>query len=563
MISTAVTQLSDIHFNVILGGFGLFLLGIKFLGDGLRDAAGTKVRDYIEKYTGSLWSSILVGTVITALMQSSTAATVISISLVRAGLMSLRQAIGISIGANLGTTVTAIIIGLNVEELGFYFIFVGALILLFVSRQFYKSVGFIIFGFGITFVGLKIMGEQLALLQHLPEFENFIRVTSENNWLALLAGTVATAVINSSTAVIAIVQQLYGNSEMTMAAASAFVFGSNIGTTLTAVLASFGGSVSTRRAGWFHAIYNILGAVIMMFLIVPYSAFVVWLNGIMGGSPAMAVGINHFVFNLIFTFAIIPFVPMFIRLLEWIIPGEDKIKSREKIQPLDYDLVEHYPEGAMQLAQKTISQMADLVLESFETTNDYLKSKDSEDFDVIQQLEEMVDDLDNNLTRYLLAIVKRGETNVITQDYTKNLESVKSLERISDLNIDLAEFYKQIYENKEEFTKEALEDLESMYKMVLELLKESIQMLNDNDTSGYEKLKEAEDYLRTVEEEFRDKHFTRMAEDICNTKVASSVYVDVLVKLQRVGDHSLRIARYVNAAATADTSFKQELLAHN
>lgn len=552
------TQLSDIHFNVILGGFGLFLLGIKFLGDGLKDAAGTKVRDYIEKYTGSLMSSIVVGTVITALMQSSTAATVISISLVRAGLMSLRQAIGISIGANLGTTVTALIIGLNVEELGFYFVFAGALILLFVSRKFYQSIGTIIFGFGITFVGLKIMGDQLSLLQQLPQFENFIRVTSENNWLALLAGTIATAVINSSTAVVAIVQQLYGNSEMTMAAASAFVFGSNIGTTLTAVLASFGGSVSTRRAGWFHAIYNILGALIMMLLIVPYSSFVVWLNGLLGGSPAMAVALNHFSFNLISTIAIIPFVPMFIRLLEWIIPGTDKIKSREKIAPLDYDLISRYPEGAMQLAQKTTTQMADLTLEALETTQDYLKSKDNEDFDVINQIEEMVDDLDHNLTRYLLEIVKHGDANLMAQDYTRNLEIVKSLERISDLSVDLADFYQLVFEHKEKFSEYAMTDLNELYQNVIEILKESFRMLNNYDASNYEELRENELAIAVKVEAYREKHFKRMADEICDTRVASSVFVDVLVKLERIVDHSIRVAKNVNASSK-EVTLKAEL----
>ncbi len=561
MISTAATQLSDIHFNVILGGFGLFLLGIKFLGDGLKDAAGTKVRDYIEKYTGSLRSSIIVGTIITALMQSSTAATVISISLVRAGLMTLGQAIGISIGANLGTTVTALIIGLNVEELGYYFIFAGALILMFMSRKFYKSIGFIIFGFGITFVGLKIMGEQLSLLQHLPQFEGFIRVTSENNWLALLTGTVATAVINSSTAVIAIVQQLYGNSEMTMAAASAFVFGSNIGTTLTAILASFGGSVSTRRAGWFHAIYNILGALIMMLLITPYSHLIIWINNLVGGSPAMAVAINHFAFNLIFTIVIIPFVPMFIRLLEWMIPGKDKIKSRQKVAPLDYELLERYPEGAMQLAQKNISQMADFSLESFGTTHDYLKTKDNEDFDVISQIEEMVDDLDHNLTRYLLEIVKRGDTNLMAQDYTKNLEIVKSLERISDLNVDLAEFYKMVFEHKEGFSEEALRDLSVMYQLVTDMLHSSFRMLNENDPTGYVKMKDDQENLQRTVDELREKHFQRLADDICDTRVASSVYVDVLVKLERVGDHGVRIAKYVYGSTNVPSkNTEQELV---
>lgn len=208
IFATAMPTFADLGINVILGGFGLFMLGIKLLGDGFKDAAGPKIRDYIEKYTGNLISAILVGTVITAIMQSSTAATVISISLVRAGLMSLEQAIGISIGANIGTTVTALMIGLNIEVLGYYAVFLGAMIMSFTNRKKYKNIGTILFGFGITFVGLQLMSDKLILLQEYPWFENFMLTMSQNSWLALIAGTVTTAIINSSTAVIGVVTGL-------------------------------------------------------------------------------------------------------------------------------------------------------------------------------------------------------------------------------------------------------------------------------------------------------------------------------------------------------------------
>lgn len=541
----SATQASDIHLNIILGGFGLFLLGIKFLGDGLKDIAGTRVRDYIEKYTGSLWSSILVGTVITALMQSSTAATVISISMVRAGLMNLKQAIGISIGANLGTTVTTLIIGLNVEEMGFYFIFIGAIILLFTSRELYKNIGHIVFGFGITFVGLKLMGDQLMLLPALPQFESFIRITSENNWLALGAGTLATALINSSTAVVAIVQKLFGTGYMSMATASAFVFGSNIGTTLTAVLATIGGSVSTRRAGWFHVIYNVLGAFIMMLFINPYAQLVLWVNGLIGGSPEMAVGISHFIFNLISTFAVIPFVPKFISLLEFLIPGEDKINKREKIKPLDYDLIDRYPEGAMQLARKSLVQMSSLALESFETTQKYLNSKDNEDYDVVVQLEDMINDLDNKITKYLLEIAKSSNMNMIAKEYTRNIEISKHIERISDLNIDLIKFYKLVFENRDEFSEEGKHDLEEMYAIAIEVISDSFDVLRTDDTSQFDKLIDKVDRLEELEETFREDHFERMANGTVVAQVAASVYVDILDKLERISVHSFRVAQKV------------------
>ena len=535
---------SEIGISVILGGFGLFMLGIKMLGDGFKEAAGPKIRDYIEKYTGNLISAILVGTVITAIMQSSTAATVISISLVRAGLMSLEQAIGISIGANVGTTVTALMIGLNIEELGYYFMFVGAITLAFSNRKKFRNIGTIVFAFGITFVGLQLMGDRLALLKEFDWFENFMLSMSNTSWLALIAGTLLTAIINSSTAVIALVQKIYESGGMTMIAASAFVFGSNVGTTLTAILASFGGSVSTRRAGWFHAIYNILGAVLMMFIIIPYSHFIENLNIAIGGTLSFGVGLNHFVFNILSTVLVIPFVPLFIKLLKIIIPGEDKIKERAKLLELDYNLIDNFPEGAMQLVQQSTLQMADLVVESIETSHQYLSSRDSEDADVVDQLEEMVNALDVNITQYLLAIAKSSSAGHITETYTQNLEVVKNFERMSDLTTNIVEFYALVFENREQFTPDAIEDLNTMYSLLLNIIKRSMAIYGGGSMNDFESLLKDEEYLDLIEKKYREKHFQRMAEGVCDGKVTSSVYVDILGILERIGDHAINVARY-------------------
>lgn len=539
-----VAQFSDIAFNVILGGFGMFLLGIKLLGDGFKDAAGSKIRDYIERYTGNLLSAILVGTVITALMQSSTAATVISISLVRAGLMSLEAAIGISVGANLGTTVTALMIGLNIEAMGYYFVFIGAIILL--TKKRYKSVGQIFFGLGITFVGLELMSDQLIILQDVPQFEAYLVKMSDNPWLALLAGTIGTAVINSSMAVIALVQKIYAGGGMSMVAASAFVYGSNVGTTLTAILASAGGSVSTKRAGWFHALYNVIGALITMLFIYPYSNFILYLNGKMGGSPEMAVGINHFVFNLIWVVGIIPFIPACIRLLKILIPGEDRIKEREKIEALDYELIKTFPDGAFQLAQKQTLQMADLVVESFETTHDYLTTRDDEDFDVIGQLEEMVNELDYNLTRYLLAIAKDTQLDGrMAEQYSTSVDIVKNIERMGDITTNIAGFYERIFENRGTFSDEALYDLETMYKLVLDMIQRSFKILKSDSLLGYEKLVQDEDYLDLIDVKYRERHFHRISDGICDDPIESSLYVDILASLERLGDHCINIVEKV------------------
>lgn len=544
MISAMIASpsIGDIKISMILGGFGLFLLGIKLLGDGFKLVAGPKIRDYIEKYTSNIFSAILVGAVITALMQSSTAATVISISLVRAGLMGLTQAIGISVGANLGTTVTAIMIGFNVEEYGFYLVFIAALMLLFIKNKKIRNYGQILFALGITFVGLELMSDQLIILQTLPQFESFLVKMAENPWLALLAGTIATAVINSSSAVIALVQKIYAGGGMTMAAASGFVFGSNVGTTLTAVLASIGGSVSTKRTGWFHALYNVIGAVITMLVIYPYSKFILMLSEKMGAGPEMAIGINHFVFNLVWVVGIIPLIPLSIKILEFLIPGEDSRKELTKFAKLDYDLIQTLPEAAIRMAKDQTLQMGQLVEESLHMTQNYLKNHDEEDIEVIEQFEEITNQLDRQLINYLIAIGKDAASGAaLTKDFIANLEIVKNIERIGDISTNLGEFYQRILENKETLSDDAMEDLDAMYGLVFKMIERAFLVFKTGNLKEFDNLMKDEEKLNLMNQDFREKHFRRIADGITTTEIISSVFVDILGSLERIGDHAVNI----------------------
>lgn len=266
----------------------------------------------------------------------------------------------------------------------------------------------------------------------------------------------------------------------------------------------------------------------------------------MGGSPEMAVGINHFVFNLIWVVGIIPFIPACIRLLKILIPGEDRIKEREKIEALDYELIKTFPDGAFQLAQKQTLQMADLVVESFETTHDYLTTRDDEDFDVIGQLEEMVNELDYNLTRYLLAIAKDTQLDGrMAEQYSTSVDIVKNIERMGDITTNIAGFYERIFENRGTFSDEALYDLETMYKLVLDMIQRSFKILKSDSLQGYEKLVQDEDYLDLIDVKYRERHFHRISDGICDDPIASSLYVDILASLERLGDHCINIVEKV------------------
>ena len=292
----------------IIGGLSIFIYGINLMSDGLKSIAGYHIREYIEKYTSNLFTSILVGTLISAILHSSSAVTVISISLVRAGLMKLEQAIGITIGANIGTCVTSIMIGLNVEQFAYYLVFIGVVIMFLAKKKTIGYIGKVVLGFGLIFVGLQIMSDQMIAFAKEPWFTSIMTTLGKKPWWALLGGTIATGIMQSSTAVIGVVQKLFTTGSITPAAGAAFIFGANIGTCITAVIAALGGSISTKRAAWFHVVYNLAGAIIGMLVLKPFVNLTNWVNLLLNGSQEMYIAQAHFIFNIASTILVIPFV---------------------------------------------------------------------------------------------------------------------------------------------------------------------------------------------------------------------------------------------------------------
>lgn len=538
--------MQTLEIKLVLGGFGLFIIGMTLLGDSLKETAGPKIKTYISKYTSNIFMAILVGAVITGLIQSSSAATVISISLVRAGLMSLEQAIGVSIGANIGTTVTSIIIGLKIDGFGYYFVFAGAMMYVFFNKQNIKNIGYLLFSFGITFVGLTLMGDQLSLLQEYPEFIRFINFISQYKWLAFAGGIIATAIINSSSAFIAIIQKLFSSGVIGLPVVIAMVLGSNIGTTITAFIAAMGAAVSARRAALFHTIFNLIGALVVMLFIGPYTNLVTYVSNLIGGGSELTVAVAHFLFNFSFAFIVIPFIPWFISLLKVLIPGEEKVYDTNIKVVLDRATITEFPEAAMELAKLAIEEMGDFVVQGIKHTKDYFKNKDEEDYESVANLENIINSLDTDITNYLLEIARafHNPANHI-DDYTKKLEIVKNLERIADLNINLVSFFHLMNENNEEFSFHAVEELEKMIDILLDILEQTLIIFKNQDTTEIDQVLILEDKLDNLEKLFRGNHFERLREGICYTPVASSIYVDILSTLERMGDHAVNASRFV------------------
>lgn len=541
--------METLDIKLVLGGFGLFMIGMTLLGDSLKEAAGPKIKTYISKYTSNIFMAILVGTVITGLIQSSSGATVISISLVRAGLMSLKQAIGVSIGANIGTTVTSIMIGLNIDGFGYYFVFAGSILYVFSNKQKIKNLAYVLFAFGITFVGLTLMGDQLGLLQNYPQFITFVDFISQYKWLAFLGGTFATAIINSSSAFIAIIQKLYGSGVIELPVVIALVLGSNIGTTITAYIAAMGATVSARRAAMFHTVFNLIGATLVMLILTPYTGLVQMTANSLAAGPEFTVAIAHFFFNFIFAFLVIPFIPALMKLLEILIPGKEITYDSEIKTVFDEAIISEFPEAAMDIAKQGIAEMGSFVTRSIKHSEAYFNAGDDEDYQSVLSLENVINTLDMDITNYLLKIAREFHhpANHI-DDYTKNLEIVKNFERIGDLNLNLVNFFHLLNENKEEFSFHATEELVKMMSILLEILEETLVIFENQDSSNMEHVLILEDKLDNLEQLFRGNHFERLRDGICYTPVASSIYVDILSTLERMGDHSVNAARFVDNA---------------
>ncbi len=534
---------ADLDWQSILGGFGLFLFGIKFMGDGLKAYAGDKLRDFIDRYTTKVWMGVLVGIVATVLVQSSSASTAITIGFVRAGLMRLDQAVGIILGANIGTTTTAFLVGLKVEKYALYFIFIGAMMLLFSKRKKNAYLGEIVLGFGVLFFGLNIMGTALKLLKDIDAFHELALLMSDNPLLALTGGAVMTGLIQSSSAMIAIIQKIYESDGIAFDAVLPFLFGSNIGTTITAILAALGGSLAARRAAGVHTLFNFLVSIIAMILLVPYYNFIMFITERFSIEPMMQIAISHIIFNIGGTLLFYPFIKQLVWIIRKVIRGEEQERIEINTNDFDLQLAKSLPSAALEISKRATIKMGEITSECLLETRKLFNKEQKASVDTVRQLEDIVNNFDSKITDYLLIISKEGLSEKDTDANSINLQIVKNLERIGDLSMNLAEFYDLVYDSKEDFSPAALEDVNNMYEVTMHMLNRAIRIYAEDDFALTHSISEDESYVDLLEQKARQRHFERMRSSECTTAVGSSVFIDILGTLERIADHADNIAR--------------------
>lgn len=541
-IAANTASLSSISWDFIIGGLALFLFGIQFMGDGLKSIAGEKLKDYIDRYTNKPWKGILVGAVITVFIQSSSATSAIAIGFVRAGLMSLEQSVGIIIGANIGTTVTAFLIGLKVEELALYFVFLGVLITLFAKRKKHTYLGQIVLGFGILFFGLRLMGDELSKLGQMEFFTNLTMTMQDQPVLGFLCGIILTAIVQSSSAVVGIIQKIYDSGAMTLTAALPFVFGSNIGTTITAVFASIGGSTSAKRAAGVNVLFNTIGSIAFMFLLTPYVGLITYLSETFSISPMMQIAIAHILRTLIISIIAYPFIGTMVKVIKKIIPGEEE-KIELDLDALDSSLASSLPAGALGVSKQVTIKMGELAADCIRSSQEYFNKKSGKYRNSTKQYEDAINSLDSKITSYLMEISHNNLSEHDTDVFISNLQVIKNIERVGDLTMNLTEFYELVIEDKGTFTDSAIHDINEMYKTVLEMNELALLYYEEPQEKYLKLINDKENYLDLIEEKARQRHFKRMTEEVCVSGVAASIFVDILATLERIGDHIHNITK--------------------
>lgn len=525
------------------GGLGVFLFSIKYMGDALQKVAGDKLRDILDRFTTNPFMGVLVGIIVTILIQSSSGTTVIVVGLVSAGFMTLRQAIGVIMGANIGTTVTAFIIGLDVGAYALPIMAVGAFMIFFFKKNKIQNIGQVIFGFGGLFFGMETMSGAMKPLRELPAFIDMTVNLSEMPILGVAVGTIFTLIVQSSSGTIAILQGLYAEGLVTLDAALPVLFGDNIGTTITAVLAALGTSVAARRAAAVHVLFNVIGSIIFLILLVPFTAYVTWLGSTFGLEPKMEIAFAHGTFNITNTIIQFPLIGLWAYLVTKLIPGEE-VTIEFKPKHLDIHFIEQSPSIALGQAKEEILRMGQYSVQGLQETYEYLKTKSSKNAETGYQLEDAINNLDSKITDYLVLISAESISAADSTRHTMLMETVRDIERIGDHFENIIELIDYQVNNRVNLTEDAMEDLREMFTLTIATVQKSLDALDTTSHELAREVAEQEDLIDKMERKFRKKHILRLNEGACSAQ-AGIVFVDIISNLERIGDHSVNIAEAI------------------
>lgn len=526
-------------FAGLIGGLGLFLFGMKMMGDGLENAAGEKLKGILEKITSNKYIGVVVGAVVTAVIQSSSATTVMVVSFVNAGLMSLMQATGVIMGANIGTTITAQMVSFNLDGIAPFFIGFGAILLLTVKNKRARDIASIALGFGILFMGMGLMSSSMSPVAESDTFRNLITVIGDNRILGVLAGLGMTAIVQSSSATTGILVALAMTGSIDMNIALPIIFGCNIGTCVTALLASLGANRTAKKAALIHLMFNIVGVIVFL----PFMDIVINIVEKMNpGEVTRQVANAHTIFNVTVTILLLPMAKYLVVIANKILPGDELIQKKGAMY-LDKNLLETPVIASGQVFKETI-RMADIAKENIELAMKSFLEDNEESIKKVYENEEVINILERDITDYLVLLSSYELPEKESRVLSSTFHVINDIERIGDHAKNIVELSTEKINNHLTIEGEAKDEIINMYEKTIQALNLALDCYSSNNSIKAKEIKEIECSINKYEKDLRENNIIRLNERKC-TANSSVVFLDLINNLERIGDHSTNIAESI------------------
>lgn len=527
----------------LLGGLALFLYGMQMMSTGLEVAAGNKMRVILEKLTANRFVGVLVGAVITAIIQSSSATTVMVVGFVNSGMMTLNQAIWIIMGANIGTTITGQLIALDVSEIAPLVAFLGVVAIVFLKNEKVKHVGEILAGIGVLFIGMDMMG---SAMKPLADSESFVSILTkfENPLIGIVAGAIFTALIQSSSASVGILQTLAGSGVIGLQGAAFVLFGQNIGTCITAFLASVGTSRNAKRTTLIHIMFNVFGTVVFTILCLA-TPIILMVEGWTPGNAPAQIANMHTMFNVVTTLLLLPVGTLLGKLATAIL--KDKREESEGMRVkylLDIKHINTEKLGAsvicMEGIKKELIRMMDMTKDNVSEAFDAVIERNKEKYVLVEQQEEYVDFLNKEISKYITSTVSHETTKAGSQIFNSLFSITSNIERISDHAINIAGYSKMITDKSIVFSEDANSELIEMQVVCMKLFTTLLKKPEDV-VVWHEKIACMEQKIDDMTVQFRDNMYVRIRSGKCSDE-GSILFSEILTDFERIGDHALNIA---------------------
>lgn len=527
----------------LLGGLALFLMGMKMMSDGLEQTAGDKMKTVLEKLTSNRFLGVGVGAGITAVIQSSSATTVMVVGFVNSGLMTLRQAIWVIMGANVGTTITGQLIALDVGVIAPLIAIVGVVFIVFLKSKKLHHWGYIFAGLGILFMGMNMMSDSMSGLRDSQEFVNVVTNLS-NPALGILAGAVFTAIIQSSSASVGILQALAMSGAISLSSSVYVLFGQNIGTCITAVLASVGTSRNARRTTVIHLLFNITGTIIftIICMLTPFTDF---MQSLTPDNPAAQIANVHTIFNIVTTLILLPFGTLLEKAAMKILPERSDEKSdKMQLRFISPDSVNNHSIGSVSVAvsqiRSEVSHMLELARSNVSDAFDNILHWDRERFENVEKNEEYVDFLNAEISKYISALMSGEMTEQDAKTVSAYFKIIGNIERISDHAMNIAEYAMLLNKKGYKADDEIYSEVEEMKYITLDGLKLINFSVGEMQQMTFVSVSMAEKNIDSLSEAYRSNQIERLRENKCSGDV-SVVYSEMITDFERIGDHLLNI----------------------